>query len=223
LCVFRGCLYAGAGNASAGALLYRSKDGEIWEQAITPAFGDPDNEEISIVRVFQNRLHVGLKNSVTGLEIWRTADGELWQQVNEDGFGDSGNTGSNRSNAAEEFQNRIYVGTANAAAGGELWRQLTIYEPLKILEIRGDASRMEVEINTVPDEQYTIEYSDEPRSDPASWRQFANTSNGAGSWLETGPSVSTHTFVDDFTPLTSGAAPTAGLRLYRVRPGSPAP
>jgi len=122
MAVFLGALYVGAGNAAAGAQLWRSTDGDVWTSAIVPGFGDPNNQEVEMVSVFQNRLHIGVRNTVTGIEIWRTADGTLWEQVNPDGFGDSNNTGTNAGNATAEFQGQLYVGTSNVADGGELWR-----------------------------------------------------------------------------------------------------
>ena len=120
--MFGGKLYAGAGNTADGARLYRTNDGTTWEQAITPAFGDANNQKVEMVFVFQNQLYVSVKNSVTGIEVWRSPDGSLWEQVNQDGFGDSHNTGTNWSNATAEFGCSLYVGTSNVADGGELWR-----------------------------------------------------------------------------------------------------
>jgi len=122
MAVFGGSLYVGAGNASTGALLYRTDDGGTWVNVITPGFGDANNEKVEMVYVFQNELYAGVTNSVTGLEIWRSADGALWEQANTDGFGNSNNTATNRANATRAFMNRIYVGTSNLVEGGELWR-----------------------------------------------------------------------------------------------------
>jgi hypothetical protein len=122
LAVFAGDLYVGAGNSETGAQLWRTSDGEIWTPAIPPAFGDPNNLKVEQVFVFQNQLYVSVKNTVTGLEVWRTADGSNWEQANLDGFNDSNNTGTNWSNATENFLNQLYVGTSNVTDGGELWR-----------------------------------------------------------------------------------------------------
>ncbi|HWQ84957.1 MAG TPA: hypothetical protein VN363_10345, partial [Anaerolineales bacterium] len=127
LAVFGGYLYVGVGNAASGALLMRSNDGLTWDPAISPGFGDPNNNQVDLVFVFQNQLYAGVHNVVTGIELWRTADGVLWEQANLDGFEDSHNTGSNESNAAADFLNHFYVGTANSFAGGELWRMQQPY------------------------------------------------------------------------------------------------
>lgn len=320
LCVFAGWLHVGAGNATGGALLYRTRDGATWEPVPAPGLGDPHNRQVDMVCVVQNELHVTLRNTVTGIEIWRSADGTLWEQVNQDGFGDPGNAGTNRSNATAEFLKRLCVGTANAVGGGELWRQLKtnnaptditlssdtvdenqpvdtvvgnlgatdpdagdtftftlasavpgldndsfsvrgtelrtagafdfetkpeyrlcirVTDPggltfdksflvrvndlfeLRIVQVTGDASHAAVTINTKPGEGYTIEYTDEHLGDTTLWQGFANPALGVGYWLEAGPSVATHTFVDDFSSLSSGAPPARGYRAYRVRTGAP--
>ena len=105
-----------------GAQLWRTNDGTSWAQAITPSFGDPNNQKVDMVYVFQNQLYVSVKNTLTGIEIWRSTDGTLWEQANQDGFGDSHNASSNWSNASTDFLGQLYVGTANTIDGGELWR-----------------------------------------------------------------------------------------------------
>jgi hypothetical protein len=130
-----GYLYAGAGNQTAGAQLWRTRDATNWEQAITPGFGDPNNQRVEAVFVFRNQLYISVRNVQTGIQLWRSADGASWHQVNQDGFGDSNNTGSNRSNASAEFSSRLFVGTANVVDGGELWRMQELpstYLPLML-------------------------------------------------------------------------------------------
>jgi hypothetical protein len=122
MAVFSGYLYIGAGNGGNGAQLWRTQDGATWEPAITPGLGDAHNRAVELVYVFQNRLYISTRNAQTGVEIWRSGDGTHWVQVNLDGFGDRNNTGSNRGNATAGFMDRLYIGTANATDGGELWR-----------------------------------------------------------------------------------------------------
>ncbi|MAT98801.1 MAG: hypothetical protein CL608_16785 [Anaerolineaceae bacterium] len=129
LAEFNGYLYVGAGNIVDGAQLWRSNDGVSWQQMITPGLGDPNSEKVESVFIFQNQLYVGVKNVSTGIEIWRLADGLAWEQANLDGFGDGNNAGTNGHNATAEFLNQLYLGTANAVDGGELWRKpLTLNE-----------------------------------------------------------------------------------------------
>lgn len=122
LVVFGGHLYVGAGNSEEGVQLWRSHDGEIWELATAPGAGDANDEEIDSLYVFQNYLYASLRNPVTGMEVWRSANGTVWEQSNLDGFGDSSNTHTNASNATTSFLSRLFMGTANTVAGGELWR-----------------------------------------------------------------------------------------------------
>ena len=119
---FGGYLYAGAGNVTSGAQLWRTLDGAKWEQATTAGFDDPNNRKVEAVFVFENRLYAGVRNTLTGMEVWRSSNGTTWEQVNTDGFGDPANPGTNRNHATGSFLGRLYVGTANSAAGGELWR-----------------------------------------------------------------------------------------------------
>jgi len=132
LAEFAGYLYVGAGNATDGALLWRTNDGANWEQAIDPGFGDPNNQRVEMVFVFQNRLYVSVKNVQTGMQLWCSTDGSFWERANQDGFGDSNNASSNRSNAKADFLGDLYVGTSNVTDGGELWRmqQRRTYLPL---------------------------------------------------------------------------------------------
>ena len=135
MAVFAGYLYAGAGNAVDGALLWRTNDGASWEQAIDPGFGDPNNQKVEMVFVFQNRLYVSMKNVQTGIGVWRSTDGALWERANQDGFGDSNNASSNWSNATADFLGHLYVGTSNVVDGGELWQmqQQRTYLPLILI------------------------------------------------------------------------------------------
>jgi hypothetical protein len=128
LAVFGGYLYTGAGNTEEGVQLWRSSDGENWKPAPAPGASDANNEEIDGLAVFENHLYATLRNGVTGLEVWRSADGALWEQSNQDGFGDGNNTQTNTNNATADFLSRLFVGTANTASGGELWRLTPAYD-----------------------------------------------------------------------------------------------
>ncbi|NDV62926.1 carbohydrate-binding protein [Puniceicoccales bacterium CK1056] len=73
----------------------------------------------------------------------------------------------------------------------------------------------QVTVTTVPGYIYTIEYNDGDLENPSSWNAFTNQDNGIGTWLETSATESTFTFIDDFTPDTSGSG-TLTKRFYRV-------
>ena len=72
-----------------------------------------------------------------------------------------------------------------------------------------------ITIPTVSGRHYTIYFCD--GLEASAWSRFANTNIGVGTWLETNSSPSTYTFIDDEGPETTGRAPPAGRRLYRVR------
>ncbi|MCU0772657.1 MAG: hypothetical protein MUE94_12950 [Verrucomicrobia bacterium] len=55
---------------------------------------------------------------------------------------------------------------------------------------------------------------------PSLWKAFTNPANGFGTWIQTGPDETNHTFIDDFTSLTSGQV-ADGVRSYRVSSQKP--
>ena len=79
---------------------------------------------------------------------------------------------------------------------------------------------MHIAVNTVPGYQYGIDYA-ETLGTSVVWNAFVNTANGVGTWLETGSTETNYTFVDDFTPATSGGEPSAESRFYRIRSTAP--
>ncbi|OGO36371.1 MAG: hypothetical protein A2W35_07375 [Chloroflexi bacterium RBG_16_57_11] len=122
---FGGYLYVGAGNTVNGAKLFRT-NGTGFSPVSASFTADTNNTQVEMVSVFETYLYVSVKNTATGLEVWRTSDLVTWEQANLDGFGDSNNTSTNRSHASANFLNRFYVGTSNVAAGGELWRTVSL-------------------------------------------------------------------------------------------------
>ena len=122
LAAFGSHLYAGAGNTIDGAQLWRTNDGSAWEPVYVPGLSGAGNEKVEVVFVFENQLYISVRNGTAGMRLWRTADGIAWERANTDGFGDVNNYGSNWSNAVEEFQAQLYLGTLNIPDGGELWQ-----------------------------------------------------------------------------------------------------
>jgi beta-glucosidase len=82
------------------------------------------------------------------------------------------------------------------------------------------SSPSEIRVNTVPGYSYGIDYTDTLGTSVV-WSAFANLANGVGTWLETASVETNFTFVDDFTPSTSGGAPAGESRFYRVRSIAP--
>jgi hypothetical protein len=72
-----------------------------------------------------------------------------------------------------------------------------------------------ITVSTEPGLRYSIEFTDDLVPEPATWSPFASPE--AGVWVESGDSPTTHTFVDDETAATSGSAPAAGHRYYRIK------
>jgi hypothetical protein len=129
---FNTALYAGTWNwdaaaaASHGGQLWRSPDGQFWQQVVANGFGDPTNGEIFRLIVFGNQLYASTwsDGSVHGGEVWRSASGNIpdWTRVVTDGFGDANN------DAVTSFAvltNYLYAGTFNEVTGAEVWRTNT--------------------------------------------------------------------------------------------------
>ena len=97
--------------------------------------------------------------------------------------------------------------------------------PTSLFQVaRIDASTSSnVLIHTVSaDRFYTILFADSLT--PAggwNWQPFLDPAQGT--WLETDPAATTHVFVDDFGPATSGGRPAnnSGLRVYAIRVAVP--
>jgi hypothetical protein len=81
-----------------------------------------------------------------------------------------------------------------------------------------------VTITTVPGYIYRIQFTDST-SGPPVWHSFANTNQAVGTYVTTNNSPTHFTFIDNFTPATSGSSPVANIRFYRVdaNPTLPAP
>ena len=73
-----------------------------------------------------------------------------------------------------------------------------------------------ISVPTVSGRLYRIWFSDDSLSPAPVWHLFGNQANGIGSWLETNPPTARRTFIDDYTPATSGTTPTNGTRFYRL-------
>jgi beta-glucosidase len=87
----------------------------------------------------------------------------------------------------------------------------------RIVGMQPGLSDLELTVTTVPGFQYHIEIADSDFVSPENWSPFLNQADGVGTWLEDRDTESTFTFRDDYSPATSGSAPTEGRRFYRVR------
>ena len=118
-------LYAGIYRQTVtGTEIWRSADGEVWEQVVGDAsgvdsgFGDANNRSIDSAAKFKNPLYVGTRNETTGGEIWRRNQDATWTQVNTDGFGSADNWSIRSLVVHGEY---LYAGTANPS-GCQMWR-----------------------------------------------------------------------------------------------------
>jgi hypothetical protein len=74
LVVYNGWLYLALTNEDTGAEVWRTPNGDVWEQVGFSGFGDANNtstywDNASVV--FKDSLYVAMRNVVTGGEIWR--------------------------------------------------------------------------------------------------------------------------------------------------------
>jgi len=220
MAAFGGYLYVGAGNSAVGAQLWRTNDGASWEQVISPAgFDDLNNVKVEMVFVFNNQLYVSVKNAVTGIEVWRSANGTLWEQANQDGFGDGNNSGSNRSNATAEFLGHLYVGTANAVDGGELWRMQMDAADLAVAKVdavdpvvAGDAIAYTVTVNNLgPNPALNVSLTDNLPGGVV----FTSATPDQGSCSQAGGAVTCN-----LGDMASGASATVSIVVTTTAPGT---
>ncbi|MBN1890130.1 MAG: hypothetical protein JW850_19185 [Thermoflexales bacterium] len=118
-----------AGSPAGGEIWY-SADGTNWSPATEDGFSDPDNVEILSLVAFESaggsHLYALTENAVDGTKLYRSADGRTnWTQVNRPGFArSSGSQDADNAAAphAAVFDGFLYVGTANAVSGAEIFR-----------------------------------------------------------------------------------------------------
>lgn len=130
LTAFGGRLYASTVRVDpdwqglTGGQIWRAPAGGVWEPVVSDGFGNASNSELEM-GVFSNTLYAATWSytATTGIEIWRSPTGDSgdWERVVSNGFGDGGNFGAIGLTA---FDNALYVGTANRATGGQVWRSV---------------------------------------------------------------------------------------------------
>ena len=87
-----------------------------------------------------------------------------------------------------------------------------------IAEMSVSPANASVVVLTQPGQRYEIEYRDGGLAGPGAWKPFANRDDGVGTWTEEAATPTNFIFMDDFTPATSGSAPTGTpSRAYRVQ------
>jgi hypothetical protein len=139
--VFKDYLYAGYAclnaDPAAGAQIWRSRDGDTWEPASEPAFGNA-LEPLGLFHctyldnlfVFQGQLYAGLgwwySDNATfwepkGGQIWRTANGTEWEKV----LDLAADAHNEELGSFMEFNGFLYASTLNWFEGFQIWRSPT--------------------------------------------------------------------------------------------------
>ncbi len=127
LAIYNGFLYVGTRNDATGSQVWRTNNGTTWAKANGDGFGDANNYKVESLVAFDGGLYAATANEATGIEVWRSYTGDSWEQINQDGFGDGQNLGTILANGTVIFQDDLYFGTRNEAAGGQVW---TMVSPL---------------------------------------------------------------------------------------------
>lgn len=113
------------------AKIFESNGCEIWgyngenifpivasNGTMTPGFGNINNLECSVLRIFNNYLYAFIWNSKDGFEIWRTYNlNNKWESVVKGGLLDNPGV-----MVAESFKGDLYIGTMNFEKGTEIFR-----------------------------------------------------------------------------------------------------
>jgi len=114
--VFDGMLYVGTENGNNGLELWRSNDGIGWIQVNENGFGVTTNRFAGSMAVFGGVSGNWYNDS--GAEVWQSGEPE-WVQRNVEGFGNAANTWIS---SLVVFDDQLFAGTSNRAAGCEVWR-----------------------------------------------------------------------------------------------------
>jgi hypothetical protein len=112
--VFKGQVYAGTSNPSAGGEIWRSADGLAWERVAEKGLSRRGNTSLTPMVEFAGQLYAvgitaGSLERLAGVEVYRTADGRQWDRVVEDGFGQGPER--NVTGALTVFGGRLYLVT----------------------------------------------------------------------------------------------------------------
>jgi PKD repeat protein/sugar lactone lactonase YvrE len=114
-----------------GAEIWRTADGQNWQQIASGGFGDPYNTGVLSLAEYNGYLYAGTRhgdwqddahpNGPLGGEVWRY-DGTNWTRVNDSGFGD---VEAHRVEKLIVFNNALYAyisRVGGTSKGAEIWR-----------------------------------------------------------------------------------------------------
>jgi hypothetical protein len=105
----------GGTGIGGGCVVFRSSDGENWNQISEIGFGNSNNVEIYYLEVFNDNLYASTVNYENGFDVWKTdgtetTDGKLvWTPVITEGFGDTWNQ---YGMTMQAFGDYLYIGSA---------------------------------------------------------------------------------------------------------------
>jgi hypothetical protein len=126
LAAFSDRLYASTNTVQGGAEVWRCQvcNGSDWTRVVSNGCGNPKTRGMSSLEAYAGHLYWVIGNATTGMEVWRTANGTEWEQVGFGGFGDSRNRAPYWDSSVAVWDERMFVGTWNLGAGGEIWMYL---------------------------------------------------------------------------------------------------
>jgi hypothetical protein len=120
--VFHDRLYALANNINDhGVEVWVSGDGVTFTRIEEGGFGDATNNWANGL-VFEDRLVLAVAGSKSGPSLWVSEDGTTFREAAAKGLNGGGNTGFSLVREQPVLDGRLYIGTTNPSAGGEIWR-----------------------------------------------------------------------------------------------------
>jgi hypothetical protein len=124
---FQGDFYIGLRNTTNGGQVWRSANGVDFTPVFTDGLGEVARGRTYGLIVYEGRLVVVFGKMATGAEVWQSADGLTWQPIATGGWGNGNNVlAGSFDKAVAIFRDGLYIGTANFADGGQIWRRLRV-------------------------------------------------------------------------------------------------
>ena len=123
---FKGRLFAGAQDTAGGnGALWASYGGAFWTPVAPEAFLFPNNSSVHDVGKYQDVIYAGVRNTNSGAQVWRSPDGVDWEMVVGPGAPTRAGFGNPKTVLTfhfQEFNDLLYLATANAVDGFALFR-----------------------------------------------------------------------------------------------------
>ena len=136
LAVYRGELYAGLGNSTGDAEVWRW-NGSVWAKVGGDGVSSSWNtsyEENFTLRVYNDRLVTGLGSGTGDAEVW-SYDGSSWTRIGGSDVNGSWTGGTyERVRSMAVYNGELIVGLGDTAGDGEVWK----YDGVSWVQIGGD-------------------------------------------------------------------------------------